>query len=110
VATLKQLGAEDALPWSNESENDLLGFIWSEWVVVVPAVVLMDNGNLRAVWRRGQEQVGLEFRGFGRVSFVLFAARDHGRMIARMAGEDRLKEIAGKIAADGLMELLSGPR
>ena len=97
------------MPWSPESEDDFWAFV-SLWPRLrEPGLVLMDNGNLRAVWRNAaREQVALEFRGYRQVYFVFFARRAEGPPMARSAGEDSVARIGEKIAGDNLTGLLRG--
>ena len=109
IGELKRLGAEEGLPWSPASEDDFWAFV-SLWPTLrEPALILMDNGNLRAVWRNVVgEQVALEFRGYRQVYFVFFARRPEGPPMARSAGEDSVARIGEKIAGDNLTGLLRG--
>ncbi|MDX2290026.1 MAG: hypothetical protein NW217_14555 [Hyphomicrobiaceae bacterium] len=108
-AELKRRGAEEGLPWSSVSEEDFWAFVVSRPGLREPGVVLTDQGNLRAIWHNAAgEQVALEFRGFGDVLFVLFARRPSASRMARAVGTGELSRIAGKIAADGLTELVYG--
>jgi hypothetical protein len=109
IGELKRLGAEEGLPWSPASEDDFWAFV-SLWPTLrEPGLILMDNGNLRAVWRNAAgEQVALEFRGYRQVYFVFFARRPEGPPMARSAGEDSVARIGEKIAGDNLTGLLRG--
>jgi hypothetical protein len=109
IGELKRLGAEEELPWSPASEDDFWTFV-SLWPTLrEPALILMDNGNLRAVWRNAAgEQVAIEFRGYRQVYFVFFARRPEGPQMARSAGEDSVIRIGDKIAGDNLTGLLRG--
>jgi hypothetical protein len=109
IGELKRLGAEEGLPWSPESEDDFWAFV-SLWPRLrEPGLVLMDNGNLRAMWRNAAgEQVALEFRGYRQVYFVFFARRPEGPPMARSVGEDSVVRINEKIAGDNLTGLLRG--
>jgi hypothetical protein len=109
IAELKRLGSEENLPWSARSEDDFWVFV-SLWPQLrEPGLILMDNGNLRAMWRNAAgEQVALEFRGYKQVYFVFFARRPEGPPMARSAGEDSIQRIGEKIAADNLTGLLRG--
>jgi hypothetical protein len=109
IGELKQVGAEEGLPWSPASEDDFWVFM-SLWPKLTePGLILMDNGNLRAVWRNAAgEQAALEFRGYRQVYFVFFARRPEGPPIARSAGEDSVARIGEKIAGDNLTGLLRG--
>ena len=109
IGEFKRLGDEEGLPWSSTSEIDFWAFI-SQWPTLSePGLILMDNGNLRAMWRNTVgEQVALEFRGDSRVYFVFFAKRSEGQPMARSAGKDSLTQIGEKIAGDNLNGLLHG--
>jgi hypothetical protein len=109
IGELKRLGAEEGLQWSPASEDDLWAFV-SLWPSLrEPGLILMDNGNLRAVWRNvAGEQVALEFRGYRQVYFVFFAQRFEGPPMARSIGEDSVARIGHKIAGDNLTGLLRG--
>jgi hypothetical protein len=109
IAELKRAGVEEGLPWSSASEDDFWSFVALWPTLREPGLILMDNGNLRAVWRNAvREQVALEFRGDRRVHFVFFARRPEGPPMARSAGEDSIARIGEKIAGDNLTGLLRG--
>src|SRR5262245_29613283 len=109
VGELKRLGVEEGLPWSSASEDDFWAFVSLQPTLREPGLILMDNGNLRAVWRNAAgEQVALEFRGYHQVYFVFFARRTEGPPMARSAGEDSILRIGDKIAGDNLTGLLRG--
>ena len=109
IGELKKLGAEEGLAWSTASENDFWSFVRSQSTLKEPGLILMDNGNLRAVWRNAAgEQVALEFRGYSQVYFVFFAQRPEGPPMARSIGEDRVGRIAEKIVGDNLTGLVCG--
>lgn len=109
IGELKKLGTEEGLAWSSASEGDFWSFVRSQPTLREPGLILMDNGNLRAVWRNAAgEQVALEFRGYSQVYFVFFARRPEGPPIARSIGEDSVGRIGEKIAGDNLTGLLRG--
>jgi hypothetical protein len=102
IGELKGLGAEEDLPWSKASESDFLQFLSSSRSTLKePGLVLMDNGNLRAVWRNAAgEQVALEFRGYGRIYYVLFARQAGGPQMSRSTGDAALERIAERVASE----------
>jgi hypothetical protein len=66
----------NADPFSETSLADLRSFLDSLPLTERPSIFLLDDGNLRAVWRNAaKEQVGLQFLGNGVVQFVMFALR-----------------------------------
>lgn len=106
IVELKRDGANEGLPWSAESERDFWRFIESRARLKEPRLVLMDNGNLRAIWENdAHERVAVEFRGGNGVYFV-FVARTDGPAMAYLFGEESVSNIGEKIKANGLDGLL----
>jgi len=106
IVELKRDGANEGLPWSAESERDFWRFIESRARLKEPRLVLMDNGNLRAIWENdAHERVAVEFRGGNGVCFV-FVARTDGPAMAYLFGEESVSNIGEKIKANGLDGLL----
>jgi hypothetical protein len=94
---------------SDGSVIDFREFIQSVGATRQPSVFLLDNGNVRALWRSADgQQIGLQFLGGGRVQFVIFAQRDNPRMMMRSAGIDSLIETRVRIARDRIAHLLIG--
>jgi hypothetical protein len=72
-------------------------------------VFLLDNGNLRALWKNEiDEQVGLQFLGGCVVQYVIFAQRPNPPMMSRNAGTEALANVLSEIAARGCNHLLFG--
>lgn len=70
-------------------------------------LVLIDNGNLRAVWQDEQEtHVGLQFLGDDIVQFVLFKRRCSSRPVSRVVGRDTVAGFESQIRAFELQSLL----
>ena len=70
-------------------------------------LVLLDNGNLRAIWRDEQgTRLGLQFLGGGRVQYVIFKRRIGERMVSRAAGRDSLEGLERQLAAFDMRSLL----
>ena len=76
IAVLRAEAMLDGFLLSHESEEDFWNFMRSAPFVRKGGLVLMDNGNLRAVWKgdRGTH-VGLQFLGSGTVQYVIFKRR-----------------------------------
>jgi hypothetical protein len=106
---LRAEAEDEGVSWSKESERDLIAFCSTS--TVAPAVYLLENGNLRAVWRdQTGAQVGLQFRGGGQVHYVMFAPRAQGAT-ARLYGVDDVASLRPQVSAAGLQRLLfSGSR
>jgi hypothetical protein len=92
-------------PFSEASFNDLKQLIGTVRLTRRPSIFLLDNGNLRALWKNdANEQVGLQFLGRGAVQFVMFAKRPTFMM--RESGVDELSAIADRLRANGCDRLL----
>jgi len=94
-------------PFSEESVADLRQFIQSVGVTNGPAIFLLDNGNIRTLWRDADgQQVGLQFLGSRRVQFVIFSRRENPKMMMRAYGIDSLVEINARLIRDRVDRLL----
>ena len=72
-----------------------------------PRLILMENGNLRAMWRRQEDfQIGLQFLDNNQVQFVIFRPRADSDEISRAYGRDSLEGIARLIKAFDLWDLV----
>ena len=97
----------DGESFSEGSMNDFRQFIKSISITRKPGVFLLDNGNIRALWRGADgQQVGLQFLGNEKVQFVIFSQRDNPRMMARVAGIDSIVETRARIERDGVDHLI----
>lgn len=109
---LRELNVEahvDGDTLSEASVRDLREFIQSIGATKRPSIFLLDNGNIRALWRgTNGQQVGLQFLGSGRVQFVIFSQREKPRMMMRVAGINSLIETRVRIARDRVDNLLVG--
>jgi hypothetical protein len=93
---------------SAASESDLWAFLNTKVFIHRPYITLLDNGNLRALWKNSEgEQIGLQFRGSKEVQYVLFARRQNGDFIARASGRDTLANIGRQIDAHELRRLMA---
>ncbi len=107
IEDLKALAGDEGIEASDDSERDLRSFLHSLDFTRRPYLVLLDNGNFRAVWKNDdREQIGLQFQGRGQVQFVLFALRLPDRFMARATGRDTLECVRRQIAAHDLWRLL----
>ena len=99
----------NAEPVSDSSLADLRAFLNSLPLIERPAIFLLDDGNLRAVWRNAaKEQVGLQFLGQGVVQFVMFVSRQRPPIMSRDAGIDALANIRARIEGNDCARLLFG--
>jgi hypothetical protein len=89
---LRMCSLEDEEAFSDESERSLLEFLDGYGVAVRPLLALLDNGNLRAVWKDDfGQQIGVQFLGGKKVQFVLFVKRDAEMPYAQLFGRNNGK-------------------
>ena len=107
LAELKADADAEAQPVSPESQKDLLSFLANCQFTRRPFIVLLDNGNLRLLWKNSEkEQIGLQFCGNLIVQYVLFAKRSESNFMARSSGRDTLTGVAHQLKAHNLLRLM----
>lgn len=95
--------------FSDASVHDLRAFLEALPLAKRPAIFLLDNGNLRALWKNeAKEQVGLQFLGKNEVQFVIFSQRENSGVMTREAGVRPLSQIRALIAELDGERLLTG--
>ena len=97
----------DGFRVNEASEKDFWSFFRSMPFLRKAGVILMDNGNLRAVWR-GEDKihVGLQFLGDQSVEYVIFKRRQGAKEVSRAAGFDTLDGFKKQIQAFDLKTLV----
>ena len=83
IAQLRSFAEEDGIELSARSEGDFFDFACTEPRTRAASLVLLDNGNLRAVWRAGQREVGVQFYGGGSVQYLISREGDDGKITHR---------------------------
>lgn len=107
IAELREYGIEDGVIVNPASEKDFWSFVKSLPAARPGSLVLMDNGNLRAVWKGEQgSHLGLQFLGRRMVEYVIFKRRPRAKQVSRVAGADTFDGIKRQIAAFELSALL----
>ena len=102
AATLEEIGMNEA------SVNDFWSFIRSSHFSRQAGLALMDNGNIRAVWKgKDESHLGLHFLGEQQVQYVIFKRRPGSRRISRTAGRDSFEGVRRQIDAFDLVSLVS---
>lgn len=89
------------------SKRDFWDFILSEAFIRKGNLVLMDNGNLRAVWKgENGTRIGLQFLGGRTVQYVIFKQRAAAGAISRVVGRDSFEGVKRQIMAFDLRPLI----
>lgn len=107
VEALRADAAQDGYHLNAASERDFWHFIRSEPFIRKGNLVLVDNGNLRAVWRgESGTHIGLQFLGSRTVQYVIFKRRAAASAISRVAGRDSFEGVKRQISAFDLRPLI----
>ena len=105
IAQLRSFAEEDGIELSARSEGDFFDFACTEPQTRAASLVLLDNGNLRAVWRAGQQEVGVQFHGGGSVQYLVSREGGDGK-ITHTARRGTFEEFSAAIEDAGLGGLL----
>ena len=107
IEVLRSDAALDGFAMNEASKEDFWSFVGSLSFAQRAGLVLMDNGNLRAVWRGDSEsRVGLQFLGGRLAEYVIFKRRQAARAVSRVAGRDTLDGIKKQIRAFDLAAMM----
>ncbi|MAN11084.1 MAG: hypothetical protein CMN63_01470 [Sphingobium sp.] len=106
-AALCEIADDEGIVINRSSYISLKNFVRNWTGARPPAIMLMEDGTVRAVWRDAKEQqVALHFRDNGKVQYVIFLTGDDGN-IERATGLSSLSGIASKLLAFGAKGLLA---
>lgn len=109
IDLLREYGEEDGIEVNADSEADFWAFIRSVPRSAKAGISLMDNGNLRAVWKgENGSHLGIHFRGQQRTTYVIFKKRPGSDDVSRVSGADTLPGIKRQIQAFDLTSLVNG--
>ncbi len=104
---LKNEAAFENCMLNNRSHQDFKKFVNSMPNIRKGILVLLENGNLRLIWRDGQDtQLGLQFLGEEMIQYVFLNRRELGQPIAYTHGTDHLDGIQHQIEASKIDSLL----
>ncbi len=109
IDELSRRGIEEGISLSEASERDFWAFVGAPVTARRAGLVLMDNGNLRAVWKGDDgSHLGIHFLGGQSVRYVIFKRRLASTQISRVAGIDTFEGIKKQIRAFDLTSLVHG--
>ena len=108
IGVLRSYGGFEEITVEAASERDFWYFVKSKSFTRKAQLVLMDSGNLRAVWKSPDgTHLGLQFLGRGRAEYVIFKCRPATSDVSRVAGVDTLDGVARQIDAFDLASLVN---
>lgn len=107
IEALRAEARQDGYDLNTTSERDFWRFIRSEPFTRKGDLVLLDNGNLRAMWK-GEHgtHIGLQFLGAHTVQYVIFRRRAAAGVVSRVAGRDSIDGVRRQIGAFDLRPLI----
>lgn len=108
IETLRRLGKEDGYDLNRESGQDFWNFVDSIPLIRKGELCLIDNGNLRAVWKDEQgAHIGLQFQGNGRIQYVIFSRKPSTGDVWRGCGRCDFEVAKHLIQTFALWQLIS---
>lgn len=107
LAELRDAAEEEGVEWSENSERDFQAFVTGNPSWRKAALGLMDNGNLRAVWKGDDgSHLGLQFLGGQFGEYVIFKRRSETMPVSRVSGVDTLDGVIAQVGAFNLDEMV----
>ncbi len=109
LAELREAAEDEGIECSEASERDFRAFVTGNPHWRKGSVVLMDNGNLRAVWDDDNDDdrhVAVQFLGDGHAQYVIFKRRPGAGKVSRVAGTDTFDGIKRQVEAFDLNQLV----
>ena len=107
IEDLRSWTAEDGEPFNTDSERDFWEFVDASPSVRKGGLVLVDGGDLRAVWEGdGDPFIGAEFLGGGMLRYVIFNRRRGAGEVSRVVGRDDFDGFRRQVEAFDLSSLL----
>ena len=107
IQLLKDEAVHDGYVLNLASEFDFRHFLRATPDIRSGNLVLMDNGNLRAIWKDNDgARLALQFLGGRMVQYVIFKRRKMEQHISRVAGRDSIDGFERQIHAFELHSLL----
>jgi len=104
---LREQAASDGSFINHESEAGFLEYFRSNPLLRRGRLVLLENGNLRAVWKGDDEaHVGLQFLGEQMIQYVIFKRRRTHLPVSRATGIDNISGVRKQIRAFDLEDLV----
>jgi hypothetical protein len=98
----------EGIPFLKSSLTDFEAFFRENSPRRRPAIFLTDSGNIRALWKAGEEQIALQFLGNREIQFVIFSLRHRSKSsMNRLAGNISQDAVMNFARAAGIEDLLS---
>ena len=107
ISVLEEQACIEGYFLNSGSKETLLDFFRNSPLIRLGRLVLLENGNLRAVWKGDNaSHIGLQFLDNGLIQYVLFKQRQAGLPVSRAYGRDTPLGVLQQISAFQLGEIL----
>ena len=107
IEVLRSDAELDGFSVNEASERNFWSFVKSVPFACKAELVLVDNGNLRAVWDwEDGSHLGLQFLGDHTLQYVIFRRRKGSRHLSRVAGRDTSEGVKRQVRTFELEALL----
>ena len=107
LEVLKEQAELDGYSLNRASRDAFVEFLKKNPLIRRSRLVLMENGNLRAVWKGEKEDhIGLQFISNRSIQYVIFTRREPQFPVSRVSGRDTLDGIKRQIEAFDLDSVL----
>ena len=107
IRILKEQAELDGYSLNQPSRAAFLEFLEKNPLIRRGHLVLMENGNLRAVWNGDNgTHIGLQFLNSRSIQYVIFKQRETSSPVSRVYGRDTMKGISKQIDAFDLEDVL----
>ena len=107
INVLKEQAEAEGCSLSEASGTAFWNFLKKHPFMRRGRLVLLENGNLRAVWSGGNDaHIGLQFLNERLIQYVIFARRGSDEPVSRVAGRDTMEGIMRQIDAFDLHGIL----
>ena len=107
VETLMGYASEEGITVNNPSVKDFEQFVDVVISTSKAMLVVMDNGNVRAIWKNSHSRLGVEFRGGGRVHYVVSMQMPLEGKLYEDSGECSFDEIRASVDRWGLWTMVA---
>ena len=107
IEVLKEQAELDGYSLNRASRDAFFEFLKKNPLIRRGRLILMENGNLRAVWKGENEaHIGLQFINNRSIQYVIFTRREPQSPVSRVSGRDTLDGIKRQIEAFDLNSVL----
>ncbi len=107
IETLKEYARDDGYDLHEDSYANFIKFFANYSQLVRADVVLLDNGNLRAIWKgKNGGEIGLQFLTDSHVQYVLFSESGPKDTTSKPYGRGGFEETMKEIKNFGLYNIM----